>query len=115
MRKCSQRLVEAAKLSVFFEALLINHSIETVVAATMNSIQPRAGNTIIKDFTAINKWYNELDKRYNFSIGHIVAALSTTEQMKQLKKVDPPFLEDFNGTLKSYGTRIFHSSHITGI
>ena len=113
IRECSQHFVEAAKLSVFFESLLTNHSIETVVAATINSIQPRGGNAL-KDFTAINKWYDELDKRYNFSIGPIVAALSNTDQLKQLKKLDPPFLEDFNGTSKSYRKRIFYSSHITG-
>ena len=107
-------MVDAAKMSVFFEFLLTNHNLETVVAATMNSIQPRVGDTI-KDFTAINMWFEELDKRYNFSIGPIVAALSTSEQLKQLKKLDPPFLEDFNATSKSYRKRIFYSSHITGM
>ena len=113
MDDCSDSLVEVAKLSVFFESLLTNHSLETMVAATMNSIQPRGGNTI-NDFSAINTWFVELDKRYNFSIGPIVAALSNTDQLKQLKKLDPPFLEDFNGTSKSYRKRISYSSHSTG-
>ena len=88
-------MVDAAKMSVFFEFLLTNHNLETVVAATMNSIQPRVGDTI-KDFTAINMWFEELDKRYNFSIGPIVATLSTTEQLKQLKTLDPPYLKNAN-------------------
>ena len=105
---CPHQLVEAAKLSVFFEFLLTNHSLEAVVAATMNSIQPRGGNTI-KDFTAMNMWYNELDKRYNFSIDPIVATLSTSDQLKQLKKLDPPFMKDVNGnTLLNGHERISH-------
>ena len=92
---CPENLVEGAKLSIFFESLLTKHNLETVVAATMNSIQPRMGSTKM-DFNTINMWYGELDKKYNFSIGPIVAALSTTEQLQKLKRLDPPFLKGVN-------------------
>ena len=107
-------MVDAAKMSVFFEFLLTNHNLETVVAATMNSIQPRGGD-IIRELTVINTWYEELDGRYNFSMGPVVSALSTSEQLKQLKRLDPPFLEDFDGTSKSYDRKgIFYSSNFKG-
>ena len=51
-----------------FESLLTNENLNTVVAATMHTIQPRAGDNI-KDFTAINMWYQRLEERYNFSLG----------------------------------------------
>ena len=97
IRECSHRFVEAPKLSVFFEALLINHSLETVVAATMNSIQPRAGDTI-KNFTAVNMWYDHLDQMYNFSIFPIIAALSTNSQLGQLRNLEPPYMKATNGS-----------------
>ena len=109
---CPHNMVESAKLSVFFESLLTNHSLEKVVTATMNSIQPRAGDTI-QDFTAINMWYEELDRRYNFSIGPIVAALLTSEQLNQLKGLYPPFLYDVSDEI--HGKDRSHTiSHITG-
>ena len=65
---CPSVSVESAKLAVFFESLLSNHNLNTVVAATMHNIQPMSGDNI-KDFTAVNMWYERLDKRYNFSLG----------------------------------------------
>ena len=47
---CPTELVEAAKLSKLFESLITNENLNTVVAATMHNIQPRAGDNI-KDFT----------------------------------------------------------------
>ena len=63
---CPARLLETVKLSKLFESLITNETLNTVVAATMHNIQPRAF-TNIKDFTAINMWYQRLDQRYNFS------------------------------------------------
>ena len=53
---CPDHLVEAAKLFHFFENLIYNHSLDTVVVATMNTIQPKASDSI-KDFAAVNMWY----------------------------------------------------------
>ena len=52
---CQREVVESAELSVFFEMLFTNHSLETLVASTMNSIQPRVGQNL-KDLTAMNMW-----------------------------------------------------------
>ena len=53
---CPEDLIEAAKLSSLFEVLIKYHSLNTVVAATVHNIQPRAGDNI-KDFTAINMFF----------------------------------------------------------
>ena len=53
---CHENLIESAKLSKLFESLINHENLNTVVAATMQNIQPRAGDNI-KDFTAINMWY----------------------------------------------------------
>ena len=82
-------LVEAAKLSKLFESLITTENLNTVVAATMHNIQPRAGDNI-KDFTAINMWYQRLDERYNFSLGYAVLPLMTTDNLRELANLKPP-------------------------
>ena len=89
---CPGHLVEAAKLSKLFESLIANHSLTTVVAATMHNIQPRAGNTI-KDFTAVNMWYQRLDKKYNFSLDSVILSLMTSDERTQLKTLMPPYVK----------------------
>ena len=92
--KCFPHVTEEAKLSHFFRHLLTNHTLNTVVASTMRNIQPMAGDNI-KDFTAINMWYERLDKRYNLSLGPVILSLMTTEHLTQLARLDPPYLKDF--------------------
>ena len=95
---CPSMQAEAAKLSLFFENLLSNHSLNTVVSATMQNIQPKAGN-ILKDFSAMNNWYTQLERRYNFSsLGLVVTALSSEEQLKKLSKFNLPFVKEINVT-----------------
>ena len=59
----------------------------------MHNIQPRAGDNI-KDFTAINMWYQRLDERYNFSLGEAILPLMTTDSLIKLATLDPPFLQN---------------------
>ena len=92
---CPEKLIEAAKLSKLFESLITKENLNTVVAATMHNIQPRAGDNI-KDFTAINMWYQRLDERYNFSLGKAILPLMTTANLHQLEKLGPPFKIDIN-------------------
>ena len=98
---CPSKLVEAAKLSVFFGSLLTNHSLNTVVAATMENIQPRAGDNI-KDFTAVNMWYERLDERYNFSLGSAILPLLTTDNLEHLETLDPPYLQQHKGVINEH-------------
>ena len=112
---CPSHLVEAAKLSVFYENLLLGMSswykldghwklyfnLKTVVAATFHNIQPGAGDNI-KDFTAINMWYERLDTRYNFSLGPVVLPLLKTDNLTQLAKLDPPFLKDYKASIDEH-------------
>ena len=62
----------------------------------MHNIQPRAGDNI-KDFTAINMWYQRLDEKYNFSLVDAILPLMTTDDMKQMEKLTPPFELENNG------------------
>ena len=107
MHYCPSHLVEAAKLSHFFESLLLaNHNLNTVVAATMNSIQPRAGESI-EDFTAVNMWYERLDKRYNFSFGPVILPLLTADNLEQLARLDPPYLRDYRAKINEQNMSAF--------
>ena len=77
--KCPSHLAEAAKLWQFFKYLLNNQSLNTVVTTTLQNVKPMAGDNI-KDFTAINMWYERLDKRYNFSLGPVILHLLKTNK-----------------------------------
>ena len=92
---CPDQLIENAKLSAFFENLLrTSHTLETIIAATMHNIQPRASGSNIKNFTGINEWYRRLDRRYNFSLAPALLPLMTTDNLKELESRKPPFLEE---------------------
>ena len=95
LKYCPSQLIESAKMFVFFEHLITHHSLETVIAATINNIAPRAGNWI-QDFSSINMWYHKLDLIYNFDLGPALAAFSTTKEQEMLRKLKPPFLDDYN-------------------
>ena len=92
---CQDHQDEAKRLSLFFDSLLTDQSLCTVLSATFNNLEARRGNDI-QDYTAVNMWHNflykELDARYNFSFGSSVIALSTTEQLQELAKLKPPNL-----------------------
>ena len=94
---CPETLIETAKLFAFLESLITNQNLKTVVAATMHNIQPRASNNI-KDFTAVNMWYQRLDERYNFSLKSNILPLMTTDSLTQLVALDPPFMQDYQGS-----------------
>ena len=95
---CPSTPAEAAKLSLFFGNLLTSHSLKEVVSATLQNMQPKAGG-ILEDFSAMNKWYHQLERRYDFSsLGHIVNALSSEEQLKRLSKLNSPFANEINNT-----------------
>ena len=89
---CSHQLSEAAQLSVFFESLLTKENLNSVLAATMHIIQPNADDNI-NDFTAINMWYEMLDKRYNLSLGPAILPLMTSDTLERLENLEPPYLK----------------------
>ena len=92
--------MEAAKLSVFYSDLWRNYAyrpvnLKTVVAATFHNMQPRSGDNI-RDFTAINMWYERREKRYNLSLGGNILGLMTADSLAHLAMLDPPYLKAFN-------------------
>ena len=90
---CPTDSIEPAMLSVFFESILTKENLNTIVAATFHNIQPRAGDNI-KDFTAINMWFDRLDERYNFSLGPAILPMLTSDQLTQLAELDPPYMKE---------------------
>ena len=40
----------------------------------------------------MNMWFEHLDKKLNLSLGPVLIALSTTEELEMLKDLDPPYL-----------------------
>ena len=91
LHSCPIHLVESAQMFVFFEHLITHHSLKTLVAATMNNIKPRADEKI-QDFSSIDLWYQKLDEVYNFALGPVLAAFSTTKQLRTMRTLKPPFL-----------------------
>ena len=88
---CQRGVVESAELSVFFEMLLTNHSLETLVASTMNNLQPRVGENV-KDLAAMNLWFKELENKLNLSLGSLLVSLFSTTDLIKLDQLEPPFL-----------------------
>ena len=89
---CPPRSVEAVKLSEFFNSLVATHNLNTIVSTTMHNIQPTKN---LIDFSAINMWYQRLDKRYNFSLGPAILPMLTSATLLDLSKLDPPYLKDY--------------------
>ena len=93
---------ENRQLFLFFESLLMEPSLTTVVAATVNNLGPKLVNGI-RDFTAMNMWFKALDARYSFSLGPTIVALSSTEQLEELAKTSPPYLSEYQRYMNSVG------------
>ena len=74
-----EAMQETMQLSVFFENILTNHNLETVVAATLQSIQQR------KDLTTMTLWYKQLEQRYNFSLSSVIFGTMASHDLYQLK------------------------------
>ena len=108
---CPDHLMEAAKLFHFFENLIHNHSLNTVVAATIKTIQPMASDSI-KDFASVNMWYDILDKRYNLTLGPVITPLLTSGYLEKLASLEAPFLKRVDTNEKSaylvYGKTILN-------
>ena len=95
---CPDHIVETVKLSVFFENLVNNQNLKTLVAATIHNLPPRASGKIT-DFSSMNMWYDQLSRRYNFSLGSSIIGLLTTEHLKQLALLDPPYLRQYKDAI----------------
>ena len=91
LRDCPEHLIESAKMFFFFEHLIKHHSLETLIASTMNNIAPRADKNI-KDFSAVNLWYTRLDGIFNFELAPVLDVFSTTQQQRSMRDSNPPFL-----------------------
>ena len=89
-------------MSIFVESLLTNHNLNSIVAAALHSIQPGTEDRT-HDFTALNMWYERLDKRYNFSLGSVILPLLTSDDLTQLLTLNPPYLDYYKGNMNEEG------------
>ena len=92
---CPKHIVEAVRLSVFYQHILMERNLNSVVATTMHNLQPMTKDTIA-DFTAINMWYDRLDQRYNFSLGPEILGLLKSNDLAEIAKLDPPYLKKYS-------------------
>ena len=102
---CPIHFVENRKINAFFKTLLPSKGgrkseLNSLVAATFHSLLPKPGN-IIKDFTALNMWYEALGQKYNFSLGPTILGLVTTDGLDQLAKHDVPFFKKYKTYVKN--------------
>ena len=115
LRDCPEHLNESAKMFFFFEHLIKHHSLETLIASTMNNIAPRADKSI-KDFSSVNMWYRRLDEIFDFELDTALDGFSTTSQQMWMRMANPPFLMEEKNERKSLphlsGCNIFKIIHI---
>ena len=90
---CPDHLKEAKYLSLFFNHILTEQTLRTVVATTFHNIQPNGGGWI-KDFSAVNMWYKRLEARYNFSLGPSILGSITSDKLSELVTLHPPYLDE---------------------
>ena len=82
-------VVEAARLGAFYQDLFDTHNLRTVAFATMNNMR---NGLNIQSIDLVRELFGRLDQVFNFSIGPLVVALSTYDQIEQLQNQSLPFL-----------------------
>jgi hypothetical protein len=88
---CPDHVVEAAKLALFNKNLIQSQDAKTIFQATMNNLKP--GVLQSKEILdGVEQFYQELGRKQNFSLGTILAALSSPDQLRNLLTQDSPFI-----------------------
>ena len=44
-------------------------------------------------------WYERLDERYNFSLGSNILPLMTTDNLKEMETLEPPFIKEIKAMI----------------
>ena len=114
---CSTSVQESIKLDTFYKELLTKQSLRTIVQATMNNVLP--GTTTLKDSTTMITFFTKLDKMFNFThnLTRLLAAISSSDQLKELVKLGLPFVDPFNDIIKQClnNSRCQHVSEVSEI
>ena len=90
LKNCPSHLSETWRLSKFFEHLLNNHNLRTVLTATLRTIQSSTSRSI-----EMSMWYRRMDAKYKISLGKTLIGLSNTRELAKLATLDLPYLEDY--------------------
>ena len=88
LKNCPRHLSETWRLSKFFENLLQNQNLKTVLAATLHTLEYNASDEM-------KVFYKHLDAKYNISLGKSLIGFSNTRQLEELAALDLPYLEDY--------------------
>ena len=81
------QLVQSVKIGLFYENLLEEESIRTLVLAAINNLK----NNVDKN-RRVDEFFVELDKVYKFKLGPTALALASASQLRNLKI---PFIKAF--------------------
>ena len=81
------QLVQSVKLGLFYENLLEEENMRTLVLAALNNLK----NNVDKN-SRVDEFFVELDKVYKFKLGPTVLALASASQ---LRNMETPFLKVF--------------------
>lgn len=88
---CPDKIMELAKLAVFTDNLLDNHSARTIIQATINNMKP--GVLEAKEsLDGVKLFYLMLDNKYDFALGTILMALSSIAELRTMINLDLPYL-----------------------
>ena len=86
-------LEESAKLSIFYNDLLRNQNLRTIVQATLDNVLP--GTEAIRDFAGMVQFFNELDSIYHFTkdLTPSMMAILSFDQLEELTQIGMNFLD----------------------
>ena len=78
---CPKYVVEANKLSIFYDYMSEEKSLRTIIQTTMNLINPEFGPENVR---LVKTFYREMDNMFNFSLESALIALGNTEDIRNV-------------------------------
>jgi hypothetical protein len=85
--------VEALKISQFLGTLVLTQTPRTIIQATVNTIHLEAMED--NNRKRIGRFYQELNKTFNFRHGRILVALSSPSELEAMLALDLPYLTPY--------------------
>ena len=94
---CPNYVVEASKIAIFYEHILEEKSLRTIIQTTMNLMSPEYETDNLK---TVKSFFSEMDKMFKFSLESPLIALTNTEDIGNLMEESLPYLENHKINLK---------------
>ena len=92
---------ETLKIFQFLHELISSHSPRTIIQATVNTIQ---SDGILKTYNRnfLGQYYQTLDKIFNFQLGKILLALSSTIEIRNMMEKNFPYFLQYREQIEQY-------------